>query len=57
MEGKIIVNLVINMSDFAVDDNKKITVIDGSFYFQGQKYVIVNKEIYHDQKGVKHEEI
>lgn len=51
MDGKIITNLVINMTDFEIDENKKIIVVQGYFYFQGQKYVIENKEIYHAIKG------
>lgn len=51
MESKIITNLVINMTDFEVDENKKIVVGRGYFYFQGRKYVIENKEIYHAEKG------
>lgn len=50
MDGKIITNLVINMTDFEVSEDKKIVVLQGYFYFQGKKYVIENKEIYHDAK-------
>lgn len=51
MENKIIKNIVINMTDFEIDDNKQMIVVCGYFYFQGQKYEIVNKEIYHAHKG------
>lgn len=49
MEAKIIVNLVISAEDFEKTEKGRMEIISGYFYFQGQKYTIVNKEIYHDK--------
>lgn len=54
--NKIQTSIYITANDVKVENNK-IIVINGEFYFQGTKYLIHDKKIYHDitetEKGNK----
>lgn len=43
--NKIMTNLCINIEDFIFNEERKISVKKGWFYFQGQRYLIDNFKI------------
>lgn len=43
--NRMMFNICINVEDFETNEDKKIVVKKGYFYFQGQRYLIEDKKI------------